>query len=320
MWEWDDASKGDYDKNDWDFIAIGNGATASNIWIDHCTFTKAYDGIIDTKGGSYNITFSWSKYVGDDGATNAQSFVRQQIAALEANRTAYPMCDFLRTNGFSVEDIVQISQGHTKGHLLGANALDATNNAHSMTLHHQWAINLWDRAMPRLRAGNVHNYNNYLDDTGALAARRLRDTRAQAMSGSAQTTINDTYSFNPPLNGAISTEGGALLVEKGVFFWTTRTPRRRMFAAIAPIRAILWGHSRLPSFSFPGIYQETCCPTPTFWTILKTSPRLCKRAPAPGRSLGIRPAGSRPRIEPSVESQLKIVRHEVHLDPARQAP
>jgi len=209
MWEWDDASKGDYDKNDWDFIAIGNGATASNIWIDHCTFTKAYDGIIDTKGGSYNITFSWSKYFRDDGATNAQSFVRQQIAALEANRTAYPMCDFLRTNGFSVEDIVQISQGHTKGHLLGANALDATNNAHSMTLHHQWAINLWDRAMPRLRAGNVHNYNNYLDDTGALAARRLRDTRAQAMSGSAQTTLNDTtVSIHP--STALSPPRGAL--------------------------------------------------------------------------------------------------------------
>lgn len=217
MWEWDEQTKGAYDKNDWDFIDIGNGGTASNVWIDHCTFTKAYDGIIDTKGGSYNITFSWCKYVGDDGATNPNSFVRQQIQALEANRAAYPMYDFLRTNGFSVEDIVQISQGHDKAHLLGANSLDATNNAHSMTIHHQWAINLWDRAMPRLRAGNVHNYNNYIDDTGVLAARRLRDARAQAMSVSAQATLSGTYSFNPPLNGAIATEGGALLVEKGVF-------------------------------------------------------------------------------------------------------
>ena len=41
MWEWDEATKGDYDSNDWDFITIGNGGgTVFNVWIDHCTFTK----------------------------------------------------------------------------------------------------------------------------------------------------------------------------------------------------------------------------------------------------------------------------------------
>ena len=43
-------SKGNYDKNDWDFIDLGNGGTVTNIWLDHCTFTKAYDGIVDIKG------------------------------------------------------------------------------------------------------------------------------------------------------------------------------------------------------------------------------------------------------------------------------
>ena len=68
MWEWDEASKGNYDENDWDFIDLGNSGTVTNIWVDHCTFTKAYDGIIDIKDGSYNITLSWCKYTGDDGA------------------------------------------------------------------------------------------------------------------------------------------------------------------------------------------------------------------------------------------------------------
>lgn len=217
MWEWDEATKGGYDKNDWDFIDIGNGGVVNNVWIDHCTFTKTYDGIIDTKGGSYNITFSWNKYVGDDEATNPNSFVRQQINALEANRSSYAMYNFLRTNGFSVEDIVQIHQGHDKTHLLGANSLDSANAAHTMTIHHSWAMNLWDRAMPRLRAGNVHDYNNYIDDTGVLAAKRLRDTHAAAMSTANQNTLNNTYSFNPPINGSISTEGGALLVEKSIY-------------------------------------------------------------------------------------------------------
>jgi pectate lyase len=216
MWEWDEASKGNYDGNDWDFITLGNGGTVNNIWIDHCTFTKAYDGIIDTKGGSYGITFSWCKYTGDDGAVNTNSFVWQQINKLETNKTAYPMYNFLRTKGFSVLDIVTVIQGHDKTHLVGANDLDPSNAAHTLTLHHDWFMNPWDR-LPRLRAGHVHNYNIYVDDTLGLAAQRLRNTRANAMSTADRNTLNNTYSFKPFLNGSISTEGGTMLVEKSVY-------------------------------------------------------------------------------------------------------
>lgn len=217
MWEWDEASKGDYDVNDWDFIDIGNGGgTVSNVWIDHCTFTKAYDGICDLKGGCYNITFSWNKYVGDDGLTNTNSFVRQQINALETNPAAHPMYNFLRTHGFSVADIVTILQGHDKTHLIGATSLAAVNAQHAVTFHHQWYMSPWDR-LPRLRAGNVHNYNLYVDDTAGLAARRLRDQRAAALSSADLNTLNNTYNFQVYLNGSISTENGALLVEKSVY-------------------------------------------------------------------------------------------------------
>jgi pectate lyase len=223
LWEWDEASKGQYDKNDWDFIDLGNSGTVSNIWIDHCTFTKSYDGICDIKSGSYNITFSWNKYTGDDGATNPNSFVRQQIYALETNRSAHAMYNFLRNNGFSVEDIVTIIQGHDKTHLIGATT-DSINTQHTITFHHQWHINPWDR-LPRLRAGNVHNYNIYVDAAVGLAARRLRDQRAAAMSTANQNTLNNTYSFRPFLNGSISTEGGAVLVEKS-FYNGCLTPLR----------------------------------------------------------------------------------------------
>ena len=217
MWEWDEQTKGDYDSNDWDFIDIGNGGgTAHHVWIDHCTFTKAYDGAVDIKGGAYAITFSWNKYLGDDGATNPDSFVRQQIAALEANQSAYPMYRFLRTNGFGVEDIAAILQGHDKTHLIGANSLDSTNAQHTVTFHHQWFRNVGDR-LPRLRAGNVHNYDIYVDDTDALAARRLRDARKAAMSSADQSTLENTYNFGIPLNGSISTENGAVLVERSAY-------------------------------------------------------------------------------------------------------
>ena len=216
MWEWDEVSKGNYDKNDWDFIDLGNGGTVTNIWIDHCTFSKTYDGIVDIKGGSSGVTISWCKYTGDDGATNTNSWVRQQLSSLESNKTSYAFYNFLRSNGFSTDDIATIIQGHDKTHLIGANSLAAENANHTITLHHEWFMNPWDR-LPRLRAGNVHDYNIFADDSRGLAAKRLRDTRAAAMSTANQNTLNNTYSFNPFLNGSISTENGAVLVEKSVY-------------------------------------------------------------------------------------------------------
>ncbi|HEX2854510.1 MAG TPA: immunoglobulin domain-containing protein [Opitutaceae bacterium] len=225
MWEWDEATKGDYDSNDWDFITLSNGDPATNIWIDHCTFTKAYDGATDFKAGTQYVTFSWCRYLGDDGATNLNSSVRRQLNALEANKAAYPFYNFLRTNGFSYEEIVAIIQGHDKGHLLGSNSLDPENATLSATFHHQWFQNVWDRVVPRLRGGNVHDYNIFVDDVGVLAAKRLRDTRAAALTTALRNTLNNTYSFNPPINGSISTEGGALLIEKS-FYSDCVTPLR----------------------------------------------------------------------------------------------
>ncbi|HEY4414131.1 MAG TPA: immunoglobulin domain-containing protein [Verrucomicrobiae bacterium] len=217
MWEWDEQSKGNYDENDWDFIDLGNGGSVSNIWVDHCTFTKSYDGILDTKAGSSGITISWCKYTGDDGATNTNSWVRQQINYLEQSPASYPMYNFLRTHGYSLENIVTIIQGHDKTHLAGQNDLDPDNATISMTFHHLWLNSVWDRCVPRLRAGNVHDYNLYVDDTSVLAAKRLRDSIAATMTTANQNTLNNTYSFNPPINGSISTENGAVLVEKSIY-------------------------------------------------------------------------------------------------------
>ncbi|HTR41016.1 MAG TPA: immunoglobulin domain-containing protein [Pseudomonadales bacterium] len=217
LWEWDEATKGQYDENDWDFITLGDGGAVSNIWVDHCTFTKSYDGIIDTKAGCSAITISWCHYTGDDGATNSNSWVWQQINYLEQNPSSHPMYNFLRTRGFSTTNIVTIMQGHDKTHLAGQNDLDSANATISMTFHHLWLNNVWDRCVPRLRAGNVHDYNLYVNDTLVLAAKRLRDSIAATMSTTDQNTLNNTYDFNPPINGAISTESGALLLEKSVY-------------------------------------------------------------------------------------------------------
>ncbi|GAA5172240.1 hypothetical protein GCM10025770_38100 [Viridibacterium curvum] len=217
LWEWDEASNGHYDKNNWDFFTIGvGGGRVHHVWIDHCTFTKSYDGIIDTKGGASNITYSWNTYIGDDGETNPNSFVRQQVNALEASKSSYPMYNFLRTRGFSVEDIVKILQGPDKTQAIGELSKDSSNPLASVTFHHQYYLNTWDR-LPRLAGGQAHNYNIYVDDTKVLAAKRLRKARYDAMSAADQLSFTKNYSFDPPINGSISTEDGALLVEKSVY-------------------------------------------------------------------------------------------------------
>ncbi len=205
--------------------SVTRQARFRNIWIDHCTFTKSYDGVVDTKAGCSAFTLSWCKYTGDDGATNMNSWVWQQINALESNKSAYAFYNFLRVNGFSTTDIVTVIQGHDKTHLAGQNDLDPNNATLTMTFHHLWLINVWDRCVPRLRAGNVHDYDIYADATVLLAAKNLRNARAAAMSTANQNTLNNTYSIDPPMNGAISTESGALLLEKSVYL-ETLTPLR----------------------------------------------------------------------------------------------
>ena len=210
LWEWDEATRGDYDSKDWDFITID--MASSQIWVDHCDFTKAYDGVVDIKGGSRNVTLSWCRFLGDDGGSN--SFVRQQIEALEQNAPSHEMYYFLRTRGFSVEDIVAVSQSQKKGHLVGATEFAPQNAELSVTLHHNYYLGFQDR-MPRLRGGNSHVFNTCLHNSQALAARRLRDARVAAMSPTdAAKLSNGTYKFTVTLNGAISTEDGAVLVEK----------------------------------------------------------------------------------------------------------
>ncbi|MGC3956447.1 MAG: immunoglobulin domain-containing protein [Verrucomicrobiota bacterium] len=63
LWEWDELNKGDYDSKDWDFITIGDSGNCTNVWIDHCDFTKSYDGTVDIKGGANNVTISCAAFL-----------------------------------------------------------------------------------------------------------------------------------------------------------------------------------------------------------------------------------------------------------------
>jgi pectate lyase len=51
---------GQYDQYGWDYIGIEAGS--HHIWIDHCDFEQAYDGMVDVKGGSDFVTVSWNVF------------------------------------------------------------------------------------------------------------------------------------------------------------------------------------------------------------------------------------------------------------------
>ncbi len=204
LWEWDEATKGDYDKNDWDYLTLEQ---TSKVWIDHCTFNKAYDGVVDVKKGSSGVTISWSSFRSDDGSSN--SWVSQQVKAMEANKSAYPMYNYLRSSsvGLSQQDIIAIAGGQKKTHLVGATEFSSDNADLEITLHHNYYQDSQDR-MPRLRGGNAHVYNIVMDASGLVAAKtKLTPAMDQAINSKG-------YHFTVTSNGAISTEGGAVLVEK----------------------------------------------------------------------------------------------------------
>lgn len=78
LWEWDDATLGHYDRNDWDFIEIQN---SQNVWIDHCSFSKSYDGIVDSKNGSTGVSITWCRV----DPNIDEGFINTQFEYLEKN-------------------------------------------------------------------------------------------------------------------------------------------------------------------------------------------------------------------------------------------
>lgn len=204
LWEWDENTKGDYDRNDWGFITLEG---CNGVWIDHCTFGKAYDGIVDSKKGTKGVTISYSKFLPGD--YKNKGFYTAMFDEMEKNPENYPMYSFIRKQGLSKENIMKVASPQKKTHLIGARELDVTNNDLEITLHHNYYKDSQDR-MPRLRGGNAHIYNIVMDCRDIYAARNI------VTSSMSKAITNAGYHFGLTSNGAISTEGGALYMESSM--------------------------------------------------------------------------------------------------------
>ena len=197
IWEWDDYTEGAYDRNDWDYMTIEKGS--SDIWVDHCTFYKSYDGVIDVKTpvNDSNITISWCEFLP---ASEDNVFFDEMMNAMKANPDNYPYYKHLLEEGMTDQQIYNYAYGQKKTHLLGQSDDDSSAKNIKLTLANNYYKNSMDR-MPRLRYGTAHVYNCIMD------AQDLREMRL------------DIEKTNPELakkivsNGASSNCGAHMLLE-----------------------------------------------------------------------------------------------------------
>jgi pectate lyase/pectin methylesterase-like acyl-CoA thioesterase len=170
LWEWDEETLGDYDVNDWDYMTIENGS--SRVWIDHCTFYKSYDGVIDIKttdtyATPMYITVSWCEFL--PGSQN-NTFFNEMMDYLDEHKDSMPYYKSLLESGMSKEQIWWYAYGQKKTHLLGQNDEASANKNLNVTFANNYYYNSMDR-MPRLRFGTAHVYNCIMDSQELLDAK-----------------------------------------------------------------------------------------------------------------------------------------------------
>ncbi|UQZ82685.1 Arabinoxylan arabinofuranohydrolase precursor [Paenibacillus konkukensis] len=228
MWQWDDS--GDHKEVGWTFIKV-NGA--NNVWIDHCKFSIAADGMIDLENGASNVTFSWNEFglaanpnpASSSSIYKSIDYMEQKYAAgtLDPSASLYYK---MRNGGAAKNQIMAYAAYHSKVHLSGSGDKDYTNYVGSngveikdgnqrirLTMAYNRYTNVGQR-LPMIRQGTGHLFNNYFDDsthqnildTVAAISTYGKDKLSRgvnARNGASIAGDTNVYNgFNEPLVGA----------------------------------------------------------------------------------------------------------------------
>lgn len=201
LWEWDEQTSGDYDVNDWDYMTIENASTG--IWIDHCTFYKSYDGVIDMKTDmqhdtEMDITVSWCEFLP---GSEDNIFFNEMMDYLDKNVDDCPYYKSLIDAGMSKSQIWWYAYGQKKTHLLGQSDEASTNENLKVTFANNYYYNSMDR-MPRVRFGTAHVYNCMIS--------------SQELANARTSITNENAAKHIVSNGASSTCGAHVLMENSV--------------------------------------------------------------------------------------------------------
>ncbi len=170
-YEWDDwrdstgGGNGYAKRTGWSYVKI-NGA--KNVWIDHCNFSIAYDGMIDVENGSNGVTVSWCKFGVQDFSN--ESMIYKTMTYLEKlyqenYNDSFHIYRIMRDNGMSMEDVMAYGAYHKKVHLMGGGDKDYETNVDlRLTMAYNTYKNMGSR-LPMLRAGSAHLMNCWFDNT-----------------------------------------------------------------------------------------------------------------------------------------------------------
>lgn len=173
MWQWDET--GDYKAVGWAFIKV-NGAT--NVWIDHCSFTIAGDGSVDLENGASGVSISWCTFGEETTRTPSNnSPIYRSISYMEMlyeqnNISTSGKYYKFRNGGATFEDMLAYSAYHAKCTLVGSGDKDYKDNEVTgdkdgnqrlrLTLAYNKYTNIGTR-IPLLRQGSGHVFNCFVD-------------------------------------------------------------------------------------------------------------------------------------------------------------
>lgn len=194
LWQWEDTSStstgavGDMDAFGWAYFKINN---SDEIWIDHCSFGKSYDGTIDVSDptfdtigtlfrapygsdGTSDVHISWCKF--NDNAADKNGYVYKMMQKVEANYKSgnYLYYKALRDAGYTFDDIFYgIAVPHKKAFLICDNnendptkyeAIKNDNKNLNISIAFCEFYDIEDR-IPKVRSANAYLYGNIVDNS-----------------------------------------------------------------------------------------------------------------------------------------------------------
>ncbi len=192
LWQWEDTSSvsaklavGDMDAFGWAYFKIG---FSDEIWIDHCTFGKSYDGQIDIANPTYNTlgTYEKAPYLGDgssdvhiswccfkSGSDDPNGYLYKMMQEIELDYQKgdnnYLYYKALRDAGYTFDEILYGIAIPQKKAFLDGDGTDSNyyynkdyNENLSLSIAYCSFIDVEDR-IPKIRSGNVYMYGTIVD-------------------------------------------------------------------------------------------------------------------------------------------------------------
>lgn len=242
MWQWEDTSNksinavGDYDAFGWAYFKI---SFSENIWIDHCSFGKSYDGQIDYSNpfytnrptafrAPYNSTggnglhISWCEF--NAGSDDKDGYLYKMMQDIEKDYKNggenYLYYNSLRDAGYTFEQILYgLAIPQKKGFLLGDSGDEFTYNYEiNVSFANCIFKNLEDR-LPKIRGGHVYMYNCVVDSLEYFEYRTLlKELNSDNINAQvAVMKVNTTWKCALVSQGILSGLGASITAENCIF-------------------------------------------------------------------------------------------------------